>query len=107
MHAQEEEDLSAKEDRQQLAAPLETRRKIEGLVQRFARNLDVYTRPEYKEAQARVEFVGPFFEALAIRAGRKLYGRRIKALNWEIDALVYELYGLTEDEIAVVEGQGH
>lgn len=25
----------------------------------------------------------------------------------EIDALVYELYGLTEEEIAVVEGQNH
>jgi len=24
-----------------------------------------------------------------------------------IDALVYELYGLTEEEIAVVEGQNH
>jgi len=99
--------LSAERDRTKIAAPDAARREIEGLVQRFARNLDVSTRPQYKEAQARVEFVGPFFEALAIRAGRKLYGRRIKALNWEIDALVYELYGLTEEEIAVVEGQGH
>jgi hypothetical protein len=29
--------------------------------------------------------------------------RRIKRLDAEIDALVYELYGLTEGEIAVVE----
>jgi hypothetical protein len=37
---------------------------VEGLVERFARNLDVYTRPDYKEAQVRVEFIDPFFEAL-------------------------------------------
>lgn len=34
------------------------------LVERFSRNLDVYKRPEYKEAQVRVEFIDPFFEAL-------------------------------------------
>jgi len=32
--------------------------------------------------------------------------RRIERLDAEIDVLVYELYGLTEKEIAVVEGQG-
>lgn len=31
--------------------------------------------------------------------------RRIEQLDAEIDALVYELYGLTEDEIALVEGR--
>jgi hypothetical protein len=30
--------------------------------------------------------------------------RRIERLDAEIDALVYELYGLTEGEIGVVEG---
>jgi len=33
--------------------------------------------------------------------------RRIERLDTEIDALVYELYGLTEEEIGVVEGQNH
>lgn len=28
----------------------------------------------------------------------------IDATDWQIDMLVYELYGLTEEEIAVVEG---
>jgi predicted type IV restriction endonuclease len=37
---------------------------IEGLVERFARNLDVYKRADYKEAHVRVEFIDPFFEAL-------------------------------------------
>jgi len=27
--------------------------------------------------------------------------------EWELNALVYELYGLTEEEIAVVEGLDH
>jgi len=30
---------------------------------------------------------------------------RVKALEREIDLLVYELYGLTEEEIGVVEGE--
>ena len=39
-------------------------REIAGLVERFARNLDVYKRADYKETQVRVEFIDPFFEAL-------------------------------------------
>jgi hypothetical protein len=31
--------------------------------------------------------------------------RQIEATDRQIDALVYELYGLTEDEVAVVEGR--
>ena len=27
------------------------------------------------------------------------------ALEWELDRIVYELYGLTEEEIAIVEGR--
>jgi hypothetical protein len=29
---------------------------------------------------------------------------RVKALEREIDLMVYELYGLTEEEVAIVEG---
>jgi len=32
--------------------------------------------------------------------------RQIEAADREIDRLVYELYGLTEEEIAIVEGAG-
>ncbi len=42
--------------------------------------------------------------AATIRAGKALYERQIDATDRQIDALVYELYGLTEKEIAVVEG---
>ena len=31
--------------------------------------------------------------------------RQIERLDAQIDALVYELYGLTEEEIAIVEGR--
>jgi len=56
--------LTAQGARPEVTAPETARRDIETLVQRFARNLDVYTRPDYKETQVRVEFIGPFFEAL-------------------------------------------
>jgi len=38
-------------------------------------------------------------------ADKKLYQRQIEATDDEIDALVYELYGLTEEEVAIVEGR--
>jgi hypothetical protein len=43
--------------------------------------------------------------AATIPADKKLYQRQIEATDAEIDALVYELYGLTEQEIAIVEGR--
>ena len=42
-----------------------------------------------------------------IPADKELYQRQIQATDRRIDALVYELYGLTEEEIAVVEGRNH
>jgi hypothetical protein len=42
--------------------------------------------------------------AATIPADKKLYQRQIQATDRAIDALVYELYGLTEEEIAIVEG---
>jgi hypothetical protein len=37
---------------------------------------------------------------------KELYGRQIKIVDAQIDKQVYELYGLTEGEIKVVEGRG-
>jgi hypothetical protein len=42
--------------------------------------------------------------AAAIPADKELYQRQIQATDRQIDALVYELYGLTDEEIAIVEG---
>jgi hypothetical protein len=39
------------------------------------------------------------------QSDQELYQRQIDATDREIDKLVYELYGLTPDEIAIVEGQ--
>lgn len=36
-------------------------------------------------------------------ADKDLYQRQIDATDQQIDALVYELYGLTEEEIEIVE----
>jgi hypothetical protein len=36
---------------------------------------------------------------------KTMLGRQIQAVDRQIDTLVYELYGLTEDEIRVVEGE--
>jgi hypothetical protein len=42
--------------------------------------------------------------AVRTPADRELYARQIAATDQEIDALVYELYGLTAEQVAVVEG---
>ncbi len=42
--------------------------------------------------------------AATLEQGREQLRRRIEATDAQIDALVYQLYGLTEAEIAVVEG---
>lgn len=43
-----------------MAAPAE----VIAHVERFRRNINTYKRAEYNEAQVRVEFIAPFFEAL-------------------------------------------
>ena len=57
---------------------------------------------------ALVERVLDLYKKLAvatIHADKEFYQRQIEATDAEIDALVYELYGLTEEEIAIVEGR--
>ncbi len=44
--------------------------------------------------------------AAKTHADRELYQRQIEATDKQIDALVYELYGLTQEEITMVEGAG-
>jgi len=41
--------------------------------------------------------------AATVPPDKELYRRQIEATDRQIDALVYELYGLTGEEIAVVE----
>jgi predicted type IV restriction endonuclease len=96
---------------------------IKGLIERFQENRDVYCSSQYNEAQARIEFIDPFFKALGwdmtnekgyaeaykdlqtakIDHDKKFIQRRIDATDKQIDQLVYELYELTEKEIRIVE----
>ena len=45
--------------------------------------------------------------AATVPADTELHQQQIEATDRQIDALVYELYGLTEEEIGVVEGLDH
>jgi hypothetical protein len=40
---------------------------------------------------------------IQMKRGKELYERQIKVVDKQIDRLVYDLYGLTEEEIKVVE----
>ena len=42
----------------------QAKQRIKELVERFRYNLDVYKKSSYNEAQVRIEFINPFFEAL-------------------------------------------
>jgi hypothetical protein len=88
------------------------------LIERFERNKEAYKSGAYNETQVRREFIDPFFEALGwdvnneagnaeVKTGHEqtLLQRQIDATDKQIDKLVYELYGLTENEIKIVEGQ--
>ncbi|MCK4600241.1 hypothetical protein KAU37_10565 [Candidatus Bipolaricaulota bacterium] len=67
------------------------------LIERFERNRDAYRSHEYNETQARREFIDPSVHA------KSLIQRQIDATDRQIDQLVYELYGLTDGEIRIVE----
>ncbi len=48
----------------------------------------------------------PASGAATIPADKKLCQRQMEATDEQIDALVYKLYGVTEEEIAIAEGRG-
>jgi len=45
------------------------------------------------------------YHATRMDRDKELYERQIKIVDAQIDRLVYELYGLTEEEIKVVEAR--
>jgi len=66
------------------------------------------------DKSAHEKMVGLVSQMLALhksKAGAKtqsdvdVYERQIKAVDEQIDRLVYQLYGLTEEEIKIVEGK--
>lgn len=51
----------------------------------------------------RILYASEKSQAASTAADKKLYQRQVEATDEEIDALVYDLYGLTEEESAFVE----
>ena len=99
-------------------------REVRELVERFRRNEDVYRSSQYNETQLRREFIDPFFTALGWDVASYIQAYKdvvlymvdlqeahekaalqcqIAATDAQIDQLVYKLYGLTEQEIQIVE----
>jgi len=44
------------------------------------------------------------YHEVRMERDKELYERQIKIIDAQIDGLVYDLYGLTEEEVKVVEG---
>lgn len=68
---------------------------IEKLVNDFKNNERHYLASDYSESQARLDFIDKLFIALGWDVNHE----------HQIVRLVYELYGLTEEEIKIVEGE--
>lgn len=86
-----------------MAAPERIRR----LIETFEQNQHEY-RSHKNETELRRQFLDPFFEALGWDVDNtKGYDERSKEVaheySVEIDELVYQLYGLSDDEIRIVE----
>lgn len=97
------------------------REKIQVLVGKFERDKTHYLSKGYPEAQVRIDFVNPFFEALGWdienevgclnfiknshppSAEREKIEREIAIKDEKIDEIVYGLYGITEEERKAIE----
>ncbi len=75
------------------------------------RTIDFTDPAEKSQHEKMVVLVSQMLELHKSRAGAKtqsetdVYARQIKSVDESIDTLVYELYGLTEEEIKIVEGK--
>jgi len=74
-------------------------------VESFGKRLAELKQPGYAEAQLRDDFLNPFFRALGWDMEKAVLNNAVTATDQQIDALVYELYDLTPEEIQLVEGQ--
>jgi len=72
-------------------------KEVNKLAERFRDNRDVYCSSAYNETQARREFIDPLVN------NKSPSKHQIDATDKQIDQLVYELYGLTDKEIRIVE----
>ena len=69
---------------------------VKCLFDRFDQDRKVFLSGDYKEEQLRKAKTPHEQESLQ---------RQVAATDKQIDALVYELYGLTEEEVRIVEGE--
>ena len=72
-------------------------KEVKKLVERFQENRDVSSSIAYNETQTRREFIDLLVHE------KSLIQRQIDATDKQIDQLVYGLYGLTDEEIRIVE----
>ena len=108
-------------------APETFRTELGPLVEQFGRNIGQYKSNAYDEAGLRQEFLNPLLRALGwdvenkagfipqhgeveIESRTEVAGRHKRAdhlfrTDRQIDALVYELYGPSSEEIGTVEGK--
>jgi len=81
------------------------------LVERFERNHEQYHSSKYNETQVRHDKMGSLVERMLelhkqspkTPQEQEMVKREIESTDREIDQLVYELYGLSEDERKIVE----
>ena len=81
---------------------------IKDLVKRFDEHRESYRSGRYNETQLRREFLDPFYDAkqmLHTPQEIESLQRGIESTDRVIDSLVYGLYGLSPDEIKIVEGK--
>ena len=92
---------------------MEAPKAVSDLVERFDAHRDAYKAPEYNETQVCQDTMVSFalrmldlhkrVQAAKTEHERGVFRRQIAATDDEIDRLVYALYDLSEDEIAIVE----
>jgi|Deesub1362A_J573_1020465.scaffolds.fasta_scaffold11560_3 hypothetical protein len=80
-------------------------REVLELIERFDRNRDAYRSGQYNETQLRHEFIDPFANMSAAKTSHEKTAiqRQIDATDKQIHQSVYELYGLTGEEIKIGE----
>jgi hypothetical protein len=78
---------------------------IKQLIERFDQHRDAYRAGKYNETRLRNEFLNPFFDMMSTQNPQETdhLTREIESVDRSIDGLVYELYGLSEEEIRIVE----
>jgi adenine-specific DNA-methyltransferase len=87
---------------------------VKQLAAKFKAHADFYLSPKYQEAEARRDFIDKFVEQMieaskhltSVRsdADKDFYENKCVSLDRQIDALVYELYCLTANEIQIWKG---